>query len=189
MAEAFPGSDSAQRGSGETGPGARPPRPGVRLAVDVGDARVGLAASDPDALVATPVMTLRRDHRRRSDIRMLVKIARDRDARVIYVGLPLSLSGGETASTQKARDYAAALVRRLDQAELPIPVHLIDERLSTVSAAEKMRASGVEARHQRDRIDQAAAVEILTQALDIRRAQGREPGEAVIAAPPADPVS
>ncbi len=73
-----------------------PPRPGVRLAVDVGDARVGLAASDPDALVATPVMTLRRDARRGSDLRMLVKIAQERRARVIYVGLPLSLSGQET---------------------------------------------------------------------------------------------
>ncbi|GAA1186293.1 Holliday junction resolvase RuvX [Nesterenkonia xinjiangensis] len=155
-------------------------RAGVRLGVDVGEARVGLAASDPDALVATPVMTLRRDVKRRSDLRMLIKIARDREARVIYVGLPLSLSGGETASTQKARDYADALAQKLAAAELPTAVHLVDERLSTVSAAEKMRASGVEARDQRSRIDQAAAMEILTQALEIRRSQGREPGEPVI---------
>lgn len=156
-----------------------PERAGVRLGVDVGDARVGLAASDPDALVATPVMTLRREVRRRSDVRMIVKIARDRDAQVVYVGLPLSLSGAETASTQKARDYAEILARKLADAELPTAVHLVDERLSTVSAAEKMRASGVEARDQRSRIDQAAAIEILTQALEIRRAQGREPGEPV----------
>ncbi|WP_460689270.1 Holliday junction resolvase RuvX [Nesterenkonia suensis] len=156
------------------------PRAGVRLAVDVGEARVGLAASDPDALVATPVMTLRRDQKRRSDVRMLVKIARDRAARVVYVGLPLSLSGADTASTQKARDYAGLLAQKLADAELATAVHLVDERLSTVSAAEKMRASGVEARDQRDRIDQAAAVEILTQALEIRRAQAREPGEAVL---------
>lgn len=154
--------------------------------MDVGQARVGLAASDPDALVATPVMTLPRDLRRGSDIRMLVKIARDRDARVVYVGLPLSLSGADTPSTQKARDYAAALARRLARAELDVAVHLVDERLSTVSAAEKMRASGVEARHQRDRIDQAAAMEILTHALQIRRTQGREPGDPVIAEPSDD---
>lgn len=156
-------------------------RAGVRLAVDVGEARVGLAASDPDALLATPVMTLRRDQNRGSDQRMLVKIARERGARVVYVGLPLSLSGAETASTQKARDYAQALAARLaepDDAE----VRLIDERLSTVSAASKMRAAGVEAKDQRSSIDQAAAVEILTHALEGRTSLDREPGTAV---PPA----
>ena len=147
--------------------------------MDVGETRVGLAASDPDALVATPVMTLRRDANRASDLRMLVTIARDRGAKVVYVGLPLSLSGEDTLSTQKAREYAAALLCALTEAELQIEVRLVDERLSTVSAAEKMRVSGVESRHQRDQIDQAAAVEILTQALEIRRLQAREPGTSV----------
>lgn len=154
-------------------------RAGVRLAVDVGDARVGLAASDPDALVATPVMTLRRDPNRGSDMSMLVKIARDRGAAAVYVGLPLSLSGAETASTQKARGYARQLAQRLREAELETAVRLVDERLSSVSAAEKMRESGVESRRQRDRIDQAAAVEILTHALQMRTTQDREPGQQV----------
>lgn len=154
-------------------------RAGVRLAVDVGEARVGLAASDPDALMATPVMTLRRDANRASDLRMVVTIARDRGARAVYVGLPLSLSGEDTPSTQKARDYAVGLSRALAEAKLHTEVRLIDERLSTVSAAEKMRASGVDSRHQRDHIDQAAAVEILTQALEIRRVQRCEPGSPV----------
>lgn len=155
-------------------------RAGVRLAVDVGEARVGLAASDPDALVATPVMTLRRDHNRESDLRMLAKITADRAATVIYVGLPLSLGGYETASTQKARDYAAALADYLSEAELSVEIRLVDERLSTVSAAEKMRASGVESRDQRRSIDQAAAVEILTHALNMRSSLGREPGTRVL---------
>lgn len=155
-------------------------RAGVRLGVDVGDARVGLAASDPDALVATPVMTLRRDANRGSDLGMLVTIARDRAAAVVYVGLPLSLSGQDTPSTQKARDYAAELAGRFAQEGLQTAVRLVDERLSTVSAAEKMRASGVESRRQKDRIDQAAAVEILTQALEVRSAQGTEPGRPVL---------
>lgn len=155
-------------------------RAGVRLAVDVGEARVGLAASDPDALLATPVMTLRRDHNKKSDLRMLARISADRGARVIYVGLPLALGGHETASTQKARDYAAALVEYLAQAELGVDVRLVDERLSTVSAAEKMRASGVESREQRRSIDQAAAVEILTHALNMRSSLGKEPGTQVI---------
>ncbi|GAA4926835.1 Holliday junction resolvase RuvX [Nesterenkonia rhizosphaerae] len=154
-------------------------RAGVRLAVDVGDVRVGLAASDPDALMATPVMTLRRDANRGSDLRMLLKIIADRAAVVVYVGLPLSLSGTETPSTQKARDYAVALASQLAEQASPTQVRLIDERLSTVSAAEKMRAAGVEAKNQRSTIDQAAAVEILTHALDMRSALGREAGTLV----------
>lgn len=155
-----------------------PQRPGVRLGVDVGEARVGLAATDPDALLATPVMTLRRDPNKGSDLRMLTKIVADRSVTFVYVGLPLSLSGAETPSTQKARDYAQALSERLAQAELQAEVRLVDERLSTVSAADKMRASGVQSKDQRDRIDQAAAVEILEHALEIRRTQGVEPGRA-----------
>lgn len=112
---------------------------------------------------------------------MLLKIVRERNVAAIYVGLPLSLSGTETLSTQKARDYAQQLVQLLQEAEIAAGVYLVDERLSTVSAAEKMRASGVTAREQRDRIDQAAAVEILTHAMDLRQAWGREPGAAVAA--------
>ncbi|GAB3178540.1 Holliday junction resolvase RuvX [Nesterenkonia halophila] len=166
----------------EPGDGAtagEPGRAGVRLAVDVGEARVGVAASDPDALVATPVMTLRRDPRRGSDLRMLTRIAADRGAAAVYVGLPLSLSGEETESTRKAREYAAAAAGRFAAAGLGTTVHLVDERLSTVSAAQKMRDSGVASRDQREAIDQAAAVEILTQALEIRAAQGVEPGAPV----------
>lgn len=154
-------------------------RPGVRLAVDVGEARVGVAATDPDALVPTPVMTLRRDPNRGSDLRMLTRIATDRQAAVIYVGLPISLSGEETLSTQKARDYGAELVQRLAEAQLSAEVRLVDERLSTVSASEKMRSAGVQSHEQRDRIDQAAAVEILTHALEMRSAQGVEAGQLV----------
>lgn len=155
-------------------------RAGVRLAVDVGEARVGLAATDPDALVSTPVMTLRRDKNRNGDIRMIVKIARDRRAQLIYVGLPLSLSGEDTASTQKVRDYALQLAQQLGEAGLSAEVRLIDERLSTVSAAEKMRASGLTARAQKESIDQAAAVEILNHALQMRSSSSSEPGTAVI---------
>lgn len=156
-------------------------RAGVRLAVDVGEARVGLAASDPDALLATPVMTLRRDQNRGSDQRMLVKIARERGARVVYVGLPLSLSGEHTASTVKAQQYAQALADRLAASSTPeTQVRLVDERLSTVSAAQKMRDSGVDSRAGRETIDQAAAVEILEHALQMRRARAQEPGDVVV---------
>ena len=154
-------------------------RAGVRLGIDVGDARVGVAASDPDALLATPVMTLRRDTNHGSDLRMITRIVQDRACSVVYVGLPLSLSGVETPSTQKARDFAQSLAERLAEHLADVQVRLIDERLSTVSASEKMRAAGVESKNQRDAIDQAAAVEILTHALNMRAAQAAEPGTRV----------
>ncbi len=179
MAESPPEDSS----TGTTPPRAVVPRAGVRLAVDVGDVRVGVAASDPDALVATPVMTLRRDHNRGSDIRMLLKMAADRGTVAIYVGLPLSLSGRETPSTTKAQSYAQDLAEALQDAQRHVAVHLVDERLSTVSAAAKMRASGRDSRQQKEDIDQAAAVEILHHALEIRRAQGHEPGTAVLPRP------
>ncbi|MDR8019159.1 Holliday junction resolvase RuvX [Nesterenkonia aerolata] len=156
-------------------------RPGVRLAVDVGDVRVGVAATDPDALLATPVMTLRRDSRRGSDLRMLSRIIADRAVTVVYVGLPLSLSGEHTASTVKAQQYAQALADRLAASSTPqTQVRLVDERLSTVSAAQKMRDSGVDSRAGRETIDQAAAVEILEHALQMRRARAQEPGDVVV---------
>jgi putative Holliday junction resolvase len=172
--------DAGSVAAGGPGPGGVSGRAGVRLAVDVGDVRVGVAVSDPDALVATPVMTLRRDHNRGSDIRMLLKMAADRGAVIVYVGLPLSLSGKETPSTSKAQVYARELASSLAEAQLAADVHLVDERLSTVSASAKMRASGRDARQQKEDIDQAAAVEILHHALEIRRAQGREPGTPVL---------
>lgn len=155
-------------------------RAGVRLGVDLGDVRVGLAATDPDALLATPVVTLPRDTARGSDLRQLVDIAAERGAVIIYVGLPLSLSGGETPSTQKARDYAQQLAEHLAAEQVTVEVRLIDERLSTVSAAQKMLQSGVDARAGRKSIDQAAAVEILEHALQMRRARSAEPGRAVL---------
>lgn len=150
-------------------------RSGVHLAIDVGEARVGLAASDPDALIATPVITLRRDHKKVSDQRMIVKIARDRRARTVYVGLPLSLSGRDTVSTENARAYAQALADRLRESQ-DASVRLIDERFSTVSASHKLRDAGLETAQHGDSIDQAAAVEILQHALQMRASLGSETG-------------
>jgi putative holliday junction resolvase len=145
-------------------------RPGVRLAVDVGSVRVGIAACDPDGVLATPVETLRRG---RADLARIAQLVQERAAVEVVVGLPRSMSGQEGTAASAARDYAASLARRV----APCPVRLVDERLSTVEATRGMQASGVSARDARGTVDQAAAVVILQGALDIERASGRPPGE------------
>lgn len=143
-------------------------RRGVRIGVDVGRARVGVARCDRDGLLATPVETIQRAST--DVVARLREIAVELDAVEAVVGLPISLSGGDTASTQDARDIAALLAASM-------PVRLVDERLSTVAASAGMRAAGKSSRQQRSSIDQAAAVVILQHALDSERSGGRAPGE------------
>jgi len=143
---------------------------GARLAVDVGKVRVGLAASDPDGLLAMPVATIQRDPA--TDIAQIVDEATERNAAVIYVGLPRHLSGVEGASATDARAFATALAAATD-----VPVRLVDERLTTVSATAQLHAAGRKAKRQRSVIDQAAAVIILQAALDTERAAGDRAGE------------
>ncbi|WP_413319871.1 Holliday junction resolvase RuvX [Agrococcus sp. 1P02AA] len=143
-------------------------RRGVRIGVDVGRARVGVARSDRDGLLATPVETIQRAAV--DPVARLRELATELDAVEAVVGLPISLSGGDTPSTQDAREMAAELAATM-------PVRLVDERLSTVTASAGMRASGKSTRQQRATIDQAAAVVILQHALDSERASGRAPGE------------
>jgi len=150
-------------------------RPGARLGVDVGEARVGLATCDPAGILATPVATLRRDHEHRSEMDEIVAEARDRAVIEVVVGLPRHLSGAEGVAARSIRDYAAALHRRLGGT----PVRLVDERLSTVDAHRSLHTSGVPGREHRARVDQAAAVVILQAALDTERNTGRPAGEAL----------
>ncbi len=146
-------------------------RVGVRLGVDVGKARVGIARSDPHAMLATPVETVRRGD---GDVARIADLAREADATEIVVGLPLSLSGGETGSTQDAREFALLLARGI-----PTPVRMVDERLSTVSAQRALHASGRNTKQSRPVIDQVAAVIILQHALDFERSGGTPPGVVV----------
>jgi putative Holliday junction resolvase len=146
-------------------------RPGVRLGVDVGKARVGVARSDRDGLLATPVATLARGDTTMSELRMVVS---ELEPIEIVVGLPLSLSGADTASTTDARDFAHEVAGWADAT-----VRLVDERLSTVTAQRQLRESGRRAKGSRPVIDQVAAVIILQNALDFERTAGRPPGEPV----------
>ena len=150
-------------------------RRGIRIGVDVGSVRVGVASSDPDGLIATPVATLRRG---RGDIDELARLARDREAVELVVGLPRTLSGREGPAAAEAVGYA----RELAAAAAPTPVRLVDERLSTVGAQRDLRASGVGSRKGRSVVDQAAAVIILQVALDEERRTGVAPGRPVEAA-------
>ena len=105
-------------------------------------ARVGVASSDPDGLVATPVATLRRDARGRRDLDELAGHAAELDVVAVVVGLPLNLRGESTPSTEDALSYAGAVRERLARGGRLVPVRLVDERLSTVSAQAGLRAAG-----------------------------------------------
>lgn len=154
-------------------------RPGVRLGVDVGTVRVGVAVSDPSGVLATPHATLKRiwpdPPVTSDDIAEIVSLSTEREAIEVIVGLPRSLSGEEGPSAEAARKYAAELARRV----APVGVRLVDERLTSVSAHRALRDSGVDGRRQRAVVDQAAAVLILQAALDEERSSGRLPGELV----------
>ncbi len=146
-------------------------RPGVRLGIDVGTARIGVARSDLHGMLATPVETVPRGA---GDIARIRELVSEIDAVEIIVGLPLALSGRETASTGDARQFAARL-----SAACAVPVRLVDERLSTVSANSALRASGRNAKNSRSVVDQVAAVIILQHALDFERSADSPPGAVV----------
>lgn len=147
-------------------------RHGVRLGIDPGDARIGVARSDPSGFLATPVETVRRG---KGDLARIAAIAEEENAFEIVVGLPRSLSGREGPAAAKAREFARTLARRV----APLPVRLCDERLTTVSAESMLRDRGKKGDKRRSVVDQAAAVFILQQALDTERGAGRAPGELV----------
>jgi putative Holliday junction resolvase len=145
-------------------PGPDDPGRGRRLGIDVGTVRIGVAVSDPDGILATPVETVRRD-RGDGHLRRLATLVGELDIVEIVVGLPRTLADRAGASADDAVALATALGARVGS----VPVRLADERLTTVSAARSLREAGVRAREQRGMIDQAAAVAILQGWLDQRR--------------------
>lgn len=134
--------------------------PGVVLAVDVGTVRVGVAASDPHRILASPVETVPAPGHRR-----VAELVQERDAVLVVVGLPTSLRG---TSTSASADMARTWVQAFAPLVAPVPVQLVDERLTTVSATASLRAAGRTAKQQRAVIDQAAAVALLQGVLDSR---------------------
>jgi putative Holliday junction resolvase len=139
--------------------------------------RIGVAMSDPDGLLASPVETVRRGP---GDLARIVALARECGAVEIAVGLPRSLSGAEGHAAAKARAFAAQLRAMLVQSDIPsVGVRLIDERLTTVSAERVLRERGRKGARRREVVDQAAAVVILQHAIDTERSTGRPPGQEV----------
>jgi putative holliday junction resolvase len=154
----------------EAGPAAPVWTPGVRLGVDVGSVRVGVAVSDPDGVLATPLITLNRDNHPEGgqpprDILALARLVVLHKSVEVVVGLPVTLAGTEGPAARQVRSYAHDLA----QAIVPVPVQLTDERMSTVSATRRLSERGVRGRRRRAVVDQAAAVEILQRWLDARR--------------------
>jgi putative holliday junction resolvase len=128
---------------------------GVRLGIDVGKVRVGVARSDPDGILATPLVTLARDSTEEAEF----------EAVEVVLGLPVNLSGLEGPAAIHVRAYAEKLANVI----APVPVVLSDERMSTVAATRRLSDRGVKGRRQRAVVDQAAAVEILQSWLDSQR--------------------
>ncbi len=149
-------------------------RPGVRLAVDVGSVRVGLAACDPAGVIASPLRTLVRDAEHDADVAEVAAEALERDAVEVVVGWPLSLDGSEGPAALRALAYADKIRRSVPG----VSVRLVDERLSTVDAHRALHAAGKKEKQFRAIVDQAAAVVLLQAALDAERA-GHTPGRVV----------
>ena len=144
---------------------------GSRLAIDVGTVRIGLAVSDPDSIVSTPLPALVRSKLLVESLKEILSLISENGVIEVYVGDPLSLSGVETASTQDARQFALQL------AELTsVPVRLVDERLTTVTASAKLRLNGKNTKAAKSLIDSASAVEILEQALNVSKQSGKPAG-------------
>jgi len=143
-------------------------RSGVRLACDVGSVRIGVARSDATGILAVPLDAVPAGD---SSLEALDALVAEWEAIEVYVGLPLHLSGEEGAAASTARVWATSLAERV-----PVPVRLIDERLSTVQAQRGLHEAGRTTRQSRSRIDSASAVIVLQAALDQEQATTTIPG-------------
>ncbi|WP_460469037.1 Holliday junction resolvase RuvX [Calidifontibacter terrae] len=147
----------------------------MRIGIDVGSVRVGVAISDPDGVLATPETTLPRDAGGGSDVAAVVALVQERAALEVIVGLPRSLDGQERAAADTARSWARALVARMPETG----VRMVDERLTTVDAHRALGEAGISTRRRKNVIDSQAAAMILQVALDRERTTGMPPGESV----------
>ena len=135
---------------------------GRRIAFDYGDARIGVAVSDPDSILSSPLTTLKATDK--SLAKQIAQILAEIEPVAIYVGRPALLSGNDGAATEKALDFVEVL-----RTITLVPIELIDERMSTVSAARNLRDAGRNTRDSKAAIDMAAAVAILEFALELEK--------------------
>ncbi|MFT6181075.1 MAG: putative Holliday junction resolvase [Paracoccaceae bacterium] len=129
------------------------------LAIDHGDARIGIAATDEFGIGAHPVETI--DCRKTEIIPRILELVTQRKVVTVVLGLPLRMDGSEGTSSKKVRKFGEQLRKQL----APVPLTYFDERFTTVTASEKLHQAGKNAKKQKSIIDQAAAVQILTEYL------------------------
>jgi len=146
-------------------------RPGVRLGIDFGSRRIGVARSDASGMMAFPLTTVTRGE---GDLAALASLVVEHEAIEVIVGLPRNLSGADGPASDAAREFAEALAQCVR-----VPVRLVDERLTTVSAQRSLHESGRSVRTSRAVIDQAAAVVIVESALERERLSGLSAGDLV----------
>ena len=135
---------------------------GRRIAFDYGDVRIGVAVSDPDSILSSPLTTLKATDK--NLLKQITEILTEIDPVTIYVGRPSLLSGNDGSATGKASEFVEQL-----HTLTPVPVEMIDERMSTISAARNLRDAGRNAKDSKDAIDMASAVAILEFALEIEK--------------------
>ncbi len=133
------------------------------MGVDYGEIRVGVALSDETRLLASPLPTIRRRAGKRPPVHALAELAREHEVDAVVFGLPLELTGDPSPWTDEVRKVGEAVAERTG-----VPVHFVDERLSSVVAERRVRESGLPRgkREERGRVDAEAAVIILQQWLD-----------------------
>ena len=131
---------------------------GRRIAFDYGDVRTGVALCDPDGILATPLCVL--ESKSKSFMADISALLNEHQPIRIFIGKPLNMSGSSGQSAEKVEVFSNKISEITD-----IPIQLVDERLSTVSAQKKLQAAGVSARESKSLIDAMAAVAILEQGL------------------------
>jgi len=128
------------------------------LAIDHGDARIGLACTDPIGIAVHSIATVPKANGRQK----VGEYIREKGILAVVVGLPLMKDGREGDSAQKARAFIAQL-----KEDFPtLPISFIDESFSTIEASEKLHQAGINSKKQKSIIDQAAAMEILSRYLE-----------------------
>ncbi|WP_457962538.1 Holliday junction resolvase RuvX [Arthrobacter sp. D1-29] len=154
---------------------------GIKLGVDVGTVRVGVAICDRDSILATPYKTLDRNPKKNSDVRIIGSLVEELGAVQVIVGLPRTMKGEEHASARMATEYAQLVATELENRGLDVPVNLVDERLSSVSAHRNLHEAGMSSRNHRKVVDQVAAAGILQHAIEMQKARGTDVGSRVTA--------
>jgi putative holliday junction resolvase len=138
------------------------------LALDYGRKRIGVALSDPTRTIASPLTTLVRREGKRPPWVEIRRIVEEHDVEEVVIGLPLDLQGEEGQWAAEVREFGSELTRRFG-----LPLHWVDERLSSVRAERAVRGMGLKrsAREQKERVDAAAAALILQAHLDSLRSR------------------